>query len=74
MLYKGSKTGANALGYAKLKKGINSSDILQLERGNILCPRCLKELDEWIKAEGGPHRLAPLPSGVLTISKISKPK
>lgn len=56
----GSKTGSNALGYKKLTREINSSGILEIEKRNVLCPRCLKELDKWIKAEGGPHLLAPL--------------
>jgi hypothetical protein len=62
-LRNGSKTGSHAVGYRKLVKEINTSGIVKIEKGivrDVLCPRCLKELNEWIKVEGGPHRLPAL--------------
>jgi hypothetical protein len=72
MLYVGSKTGANALKYRTLATEINSSEILNIENRGIrrLCPKCLKELDEWLKSEGGPYKLPPL-VGVQGKEKVS---
>ena len=59
-LREGSRTGSNALHYITLAGEINSSGILKIEKRNVLCPKCLKELDEWLKREGGPYRLPTL--------------
>lgn len=61
-LRKGAKTGNNEASYKKLTERINTSGILRIERKGltrVLCPKCLEELDNWIRAFGGPHRLPP---------------
>jgi len=66
-LREGTKTGNNALNYRKLTEEVNASGVLKVEKRPlhpVLCPKCLDELDKWIKARGGPFGLPPLRTSV----------